>query len=451
MIDQCRIDQFALSKSLEESERSLLIRENGREGIKGRNIRQVYFLPNGDFWQINRGNRTMISNEKGEKGLRQTIGIDRTEAIREAQKEIDLLNNEVKELQTKEKEVHDERQKYKLEWNTANRTKKRTEMSIDKLQSAIEEINAEADAAENVTIDTSELEEDVRVASDVLEEVSGKESEIKNSMESLHGPINEIKQKLEEITARNKKVMDDITTHGKELEVYMRNRSQKKAQLEKKAAKVKQAEEAKSAQIEVLQKKNENRDEAFEKARLVTHHSMVAKSERVQQEAMKNKDSGDNDTLENIQTSEIIPNIESIEPVETKKEPSYYKRRLTNVEIEIEEEKKRKNLSENDPEVALQKYQRAKRDLETKHHRIQVIEKNMFALIEDLRERKKKWKKFRNHIADMTNDSFDQILNKKGSSGQIDYDHTNKTLNLVVQKDNTDSNMTQTTDVKALR
>ena len=53
------------------------------------------------------------------------------------------------------------------------------------------------------------------------------------------------------------------------------------------------------------------------------------------------------------------------------------------------------------------------------------------------------------HITDMSNNSFDEILNTKGSSGFIEFDHKNKTLNLVVQKDNKDE-MTQTNDVKAL-
>ncbi len=44
---------------------------------------------------------------------------------------------------------------------------------------------------------------------------------------------------------------------------------------------------------------------------------------------------------------------------------------------------------------------------------------------------------------------FDLILNKKGSSGTIEFDHKNQALNLVVQKDNQDA-MTQTNDVKAL-
>lgn len=40
-------------------------------------------------------------------------------------------------------------------------------------------------------------------------------------------------------------------------------------------------------------------------------------------------------------------------------------------------------------------------------------------------------------------------MGKKGSSGEIKFDHKKKTLDLIVQKDNTDAG-SQTTDVKAL-
>ena len=49
----------------------------------------------------------------------------------------------------------------------------------------------------------------------------------------------------------------------------------------------------------------------------------------------------------------------------------------------------------------------------------------------------------------MSNATFDEVLNRKGSSGQIKFDHVKKTLNLVVQKDNADVN-SQTNDVKSL-
>ena len=50
----------------------------------------------------------------------------------------------------------------------------------------------------------------------------------------------------------------------------------------------------------------------------------------------------------------------------------------------------------------------------------------------------------------MTNETFDVMLNKKGSCGEIEFDHKSKQLNLTVQKDYRDEH-SQTKDVKALR
>jgi chromosome segregation ATPase len=48
----------------------------------------------------------------------------------------------------------------------------------------------------------------------------------------------------------------------------------------------------------------------------------------------------------------------------------------------------------------------------------------------------------------MSNITFNEILNRKGSSGSIEFNHEDKTLDLVVQKDS--SQASQTKDVKAL-
>merc|ERR1711957_130806 len=65
------------------------------------------------------------------------------------------------------------------------------------------------------------------------------------------------------------------------------------------------------------------------------------------------------------------------------------------------------------------------------------------------KSRKQRWRKFRSHITTLTNEAFDEMLNKKGSSGTINFDHDEGKLNLTVQKDNRDES-SQTNDVKAL-
>merc|ERR1712076_322725 len=50
----------------------------------------------------------------------------------------------------------------------------------------------------------------------------------------------------------------------------------------------------------------------------------------------------------------------------------------------------------------------------------------------------------------MTNEIFDEMLNKKGSSGHIDFNHDKKKLDLVVQKDFRNENISPTADIKSL-
>ena len=52
----------------------------------------------------------------------------------------------------------------------------------------------------------------------------------------------------------------------------------------------------------------------------------------------------------------------------------------------------------------------------------------------DVKERRRRWIDFRSHIAQMTSISFDDFLQKKGSAGQVEFDHDNEQLNLIVQK-----------------
>ena len=133
------------------------------------------------------------------------------------------------------------------------------------------------------------------------------------------------------------------------------------------------------------------------------------------------------------------------------REPEYYKAKRERQNKRLQSELRKRQMTNESfcPEEIRGKYERAANDLNTKMNFVTKIEENITALSRDLKNRKKRFKQFRKHIADMTNNTFDEQLNRKGSSGQVDFDHKNKQLNLIVQKDAMDE-MTQTKDVKAL-
>ena len=115
----------------------------------------------------------------------------------------------------------------------------------------------------------------------------------------------------------------------------------------------------------------------------------------------------------------------------------------------IIEEKERRKIANISPEEAYDRYSRAKANLQSKNAQLEIIKENVEKLEGDLKSRRKRWKVFRKHIVEMSTHTFDEILQLKGSSGGLDFDHKSKSLNLVVQKDNSNE-MSQTRDVKAL-
>jgi chromosome segregation ATPase len=87
--------------------------------------------------------------------------------------------------------------------------------------------------------------------------------------------------------------------------------------------------------------------------------------------------------------------------------------------------------------------------LDGKLKQIEKIEQTHDMLCEDLKERETRWKQFQKHIAKITTRKFDEILNLKGSCGDLNFDDKNETLEVVVQKDSMDAN-SQQKDVNAL-
>ena len=140
--------------------------------------------------------------------------------------------------------------------------------------------------------------------------------------------------------------------------------------------------------------------------------------------------------------------LEAVERPNISKTAEYYETRKEKYEADLEKERRRRKVSESDPQIVWEKLSRAKQDLKDKQRGIESIEENVKSMRADLKIRRKKWKTFRSHIAKMTNTTFGEMLNKKGSSGEVEFDHRDKTLNLTVQKDSNEAS--QTSDVKAL-
>ena len=79
------------------------------------------------------------------------------------------------------------------------------------MESELETLKTEAETSEEVpTIDTSDMEADIREAEETLEEVKDRKAKVAEDIEALHPKIEEHKSKLDEVSARNDKVMEDL-------------------------------------------------------------------------------------------------------------------------------------------------------------------------------------------------------------------------------------------------
>lgn len=216
----------------------------------------------------------------------------------------------------------------------------------------------------------------------------------------------------------------------------------------KKKDKLHAAKSGMEEQVKAVGEKQAFADDTLQKSRLM-HLKAETAAKNTQERSRRAEGNADGHELQDeVEYSE--EEIAAVEPIlSIRQEPEYFQNKIRRIKKEIERERERRQLTETDPEVALDKYTRAKRALDTKVYQIDKVDINKNALKVDIRDRKKLWKQFRDHIVEVTNSSFDEVLNRKGSSGTIGFDHKEKTLDLIVQKDNTDEN-SQTADVKAL-
>jgi len=423
LVDNSKIDVRALAVSKQVSESGLLSTDgNGRECIKG-DIQFVHFLPQGDHWKVNRGSRTVTSNERGLN--RQTIGVDKTAAIKETEREHAVLKQEVEDMKKREMEMLKEIKEVKVKWNVEQRKLFQREDKRKKDQAKLDDLKNEPDTSVNVNaIDTTEFEEDVTECEESLKLLKDNEVSILRKIEELEPDVSDIEKKREEVMARNNRVLGDLDKAGVRMENVINKQQQREKEFEKKKKRCENIEEAVTENGKELDGIREKESDALSKAKLMTQRIRAK-----------------NDANEEI-------DIADIQPIETDRSPEYYKTRISQMLKKLENEKEKRRLAE-DPQETHDKLQKAMEDLELIMKTVKTIEQNRDLLVSDLRVRKKKWKHFRKHIASSTNLLFDQMLNKRGSSGELEFDHENRTLNLTVQKDNTDE-MSQTKDVKAL-
>jgi DNA repair exonuclease SbcCD ATPase subunit len=240
LVDYSKIEERALSRNKKESEDLLLHRgSNGKLAIRGR-IKNVYFLPQGDSWNVRNGTMGMSSNEKR---LRQTIGVDKSEAIAETNREIKLVQLEVDDRRRENNKLNHEHTESMRNWNKGKAQLRKVDKELDKVRRQIESLKEEEIEASNFDTDTSEYEQLVHDEQATIDELTGHEVTMVDQLKGLEPGINELQAKLNETKVRNERVLQEVESAENELANYVQNLSQRQEKLEKKRSKNKKYEE----------------------------------------------------------------------------------------------------------------------------------------------------------------------------------------------------------------
>jgi chromosome segregation ATPase len=446
LADQCKFDTKAIGDSKEDTEQLLLQTDNrGNESIRGGKIAEVSFFPKGDVWTINKqGSRNMRSNERQ---LKQTIGADNQSAIAQANEEIQQLKHELHEHQ-KQHEAHKMQiLKAKKAWNEVKKAQRNAKQAIEELENNISHLQTEVDASTSLEeTDTTELEEDVTNIEEDLTVLNEKLEANDREKEEFEPEIDRLEQKVEEVEARNERILADMEIAEKDLTVFISKSSEREEAKEKADKKLEKIQATLVEMTSALAEKRGDFDAALRTARLLQYRHEYAVQMKAQAgEREEGAPSTPDLTPEDPEDEEL----EAVEIEEPPKEANYYEAKIARLRLRIQEEREKRSISNVSFEESYERYQRAKNLLESKNKQLEQIAENVEKLAKDLASRKKRWKTFRKHLVTMSQSTFDEILQLKGSAGDLDFNHDDKTLNLVVQKDNTDAS-SQTKDVKAL-
>lgn len=393
LVDNGRMDQKALFETMDESTKALQsVDANGKYHMKVKNIKTVFWLPRGDNWQLHNFMPTITSSNKPVRSP--TVGIDKTRAIKEAQNDLTQLQREAEQKSSELHALKKERYQYKVQWNDWKKKSASAKKKINDLTNLIEQIKEEAENAENQTFDTSDLEDDVQLAQDEYDKLRAEEDELKRKLETFQPGIDEVTARIEENEARNKKIVKDMEDTTKQLEKCLQSEEKQKRNIAKRKKKVEEGEMILEKQKDELAEKEKSMNDTLHKAKMLTvRHHRVVRNKKVRAEHKKNGGEYEMDLVDEEGCTE--EELEECEPMIMNKAPEIYAGKIRQTKKKIERERLNRNISESSPEVAFEKYIRAKKNFESKVDHLQKTEVNVDVLIQDLRDRKRKWKTFR--------------------------------------------------------
>jgi len=449
LVDNTKIETKALSRSKKESEDLLLVKDNNnRNAIRGGKIREVFLLPKGDNWKVINGNIQMVSNTRRAK---KTIGADMSAAIQDAKNECQSMKEELTVKNKEYTRLEHEHSKHQRQWNKNVREQRNNEKQIDILAKVIEDIKAEEAASidNNNNIDITEEEEDVSAAQAHVDQVKDNQRKAEESIKENTPQIQVIKDNVDEISARNEKVLRDLNEEEHTLSQHYQTIERQNAKIAKKREKLLQYEELVAAHAKRIVLAQEETNQYLKFAQHIQHCHNHSDEQRKQREAkVESNDVQISEYKQDPTEEELeligIPNI-----LDTLKAQDYYEDKIKHIDERIKQDKLRRLENSDDEPTAYAKYQRAFKTLKAKTDQIEEIELTSKTMNDDMDIRRTRWADYRDYICQFSSVKFNETLNIKSSSGCVEFDHELERLDLIVQKDGKDE-QSQQKDVKAL-
>lgn len=381
----------------------------------------------------------VISNERQLTG---TIGNDKTAAITNLKREMEQLQSEAKAARREADRLEGQHAEYVRNWNAARRAMRDNDKIMQDLDGQIETIKEKLDQSED-TIDTTEYEEDVAQQSEHVKKYADDKQRELEALEQMKPKVEELQKEIRDLQSQSEKAVADLAAAEGEMTKFLETQSQRKDVVARKREKVQQYEQAMaihSAKVEAAQEE-------------VTGHLVTARKLQFRLNQKKEKE---NDPLGEQSTPDedgpaapTREELESMEPVQVEKDPEYYQGRVSRTQKKIENERENRKLNDEDETEAYQKWTEAKRLCSEKLDELSKIDDTISDYSDDLKRRRKLWKKFRSYLGDKTGEKFQELLLMNKYAGDLNFDHEAKQLTLNVRKQS--SAASQSNDVKGLR
>lgn len=436
LVDNCRIDQIALCKNVDESERKLYYRnEKGEDAIRGI-ITEVYILPDADFWTVKNGSKAFFS---GDRRLKQTIGVDKTAAIRDAELEEEQATKELRDAREALAKLEHDHTNHQKDWNYAKRENAKHLEKINTLSSKRDEIRSEMEASADVSIDTSEYEQDVENLQEQLDSMDQEEDRVIREIESMIPAIDKVKAEIEECSSRNEKVLLEMTEANKTLSQFVESKSQQQSQIEKQRQKLDKCRAAIELCREKASSLKEDKDSALDSARRMTF--------RLELEQSRDSDSAEEPNSQRREAT--YEELQAIEIMQVDREPNFFLAKVNKLKEKIAAEKERRKIAKDDSAAAKEKLVRAIEDLRAQQKHLKELDEKIDELERDISDRNKRWKAMRRHLEKTTAIKFKELLSLNHYCGQVVFSHEGSKLDLLVSKEN--AKEAGNKDVKSLR